>query len=113
MALGAVAFGDVIFDVPTKSSTNIVTTISTNGDHVAYSAWWTGQAAAWRYDAVNGSPVQGILIADSLWSVSSNAAYVVDVTSMNQMQIIGACPQDFTITTNVSTNVVTIYTPVK
>ena len=96
-------------NTPVAWTTNNVTTISTNGDHLAFSAWYAGYAAAWRYDTVNGSPVQGILIADNLWSVSSNAAYVVDVTSMNQMQIIGACPQDFTITTNI----VPMYTPAR
>ncbi len=87
--------------------TNIVTTISTNGDHAAYIAWLNGCGASWRYDWNTGNPDIGIQNLNIQYIDVPNpptdgamSGLLQDRAAMLHQRAIGQCPQDLTITTN-------------
>ena len=94
-------------NAPVAWTTNTVTTISTNGDHAAFSAWLDGCGASWRYDYYTGNPDVGIVNLNANYIDVPNpptngvmSGLLQDRAAMIHQRAIGQCPQDLTITTN-------------
>ena len=103
-------------NTPVAWTTNSMTTITTNGDHAAYSAWLNGCGASWRYDWLTGNPDIGIVNLNRQYVDVPNpptngvmSGLLQDRAAMIHQRAIGQCPQDLTI----STNTIPVLTPTR